>query len=79
MLNSNTTIFGNMYLNGIKNKCEFKDKHQKHMCLKDIIRLHVQNMLTMLNSMVNMILGRVLYDDFMSMRIFTLIINKIFS
>jgi hypothetical protein len=56
--------------------CGSKIGHQEGMCLKEI-RLHAHNMLTILGSMVNTT-GGDLYDRLMSMRIFTLIINKIF-
>ena len=58
-------------------RCGFKSGHQKDiMCLKEI-GPHAQNMLTILGSIVNIILGD-LYDHLMSMRIFTLMMNKIF-
>lgn len=54
-----------------------KISHQKDICLKEI-RVHVQNMLFILSSIVNMTLGGNLYDCSISKRIFTLIMNKIF-
>jgi len=35
-------------------RCESKNSHQKNMCLKEI-RLHAQNMLIILGSIINMI------------------------
>ena len=47
------------------------------MCSKDI-GLRVQNVMTVLSLIVNIIDGDLLYDHFMSIRIFTLMINEIF-
>ena len=51
--------------------------HQHDVCLKGIIGLRAQNMLTILGSIVNHV-QRDLCDDIMSTRIFSLIMNKIF-
>ena len=37
-------------------RCRSKNEHQKYMCLKEI-RLHVQNMSTILGSIINKIEG----------------------
>ena len=47
------------------------------MCSKDI-GLRVQNVMKVLGLIVNIIEGDLLYDHFMSIRIFTLMINEIF-
>ena len=51
-----------------------KNKYQKDMCLKES-ELHAQNMITILGSIVS-IMGYV-HDHLMSIRIFTLMTNKI--
>jgi hypothetical protein len=59
-------------------RCRFKNWHKKDMCLEKN-GLCAQNMLFALGSIVNITLGeRGLYDHFMSMKLFTLIINKMF-
>ena len=58
-------------------RCDFENGFQKDICLKEI-GLCAQNMLTFLGSIVNIIDGD-LYDHlYMSMKIFTLIMDKIF-
>ena len=52
-----------------------KNEYRKDMCLKET-RLCDQNMITILNSLFN-IIKEDLYDHLMSMRIFTLTINTI--
>ena len=52
-----------------------KNEYQEDVCLKEI-RLCAPNMITILGSMVNVTRGT--YDHLMSMRLFTLIMNKIF-
>jgi hypothetical protein len=56
-------------------RCGSKNKYQKDMCLKES-ELHAQNMITILGSIVINIMGDV-YDHLMSMRIVTLMTNKI--
>ena len=59
-------------------RCDPKTKYQNDMCIKET-RLCAQNMITILGSIVNIIWGLGdLYDHLMSMRIFTLKMNKIF-
>ena len=55
--------------------CGSKNRYQKDKCLQEIA-LHAQNMITILVSIVN-IIGGDLYDHFISMRIFALMMNKI--
>ena len=57
-------------------KCGSKNNHQKGMCFTEI-GLQAKNMITILGSIVNTIEGS-LFDHSMSLRIFTLIMNKIF-
>jgi hypothetical protein len=68
---SNQTIFERCV---IKDKC--KNGYQKDMCLNEI-GLSVQKMLSILGSIINIIGGK-LCDHLMSLRIFTLTMNKIF-
>jgi hypothetical protein len=58
--------------------CGSKNRHQKDMWFKEI-GLRTQILLIVLGSMVNVTVreGRSLYYHLMSMRIFTLIMNKI--
>ena len=58
----------------------FLSTYTKKACVLKEIGLHAHIMLTILGSLVNMIggVGRGLYDQLMSWRIFTLIMNKIF-
>lgn len=74
--NSNTLIIETPKSKWHVMRFEFKNGHQNYMCLKGI-RLHPQNMLIILNSMVNMIWGN-LYDHLTSMRTFTLPMKKMF-
>ena len=53
-----------------------KNKYKKDMCLKEI-GLCAQNMITILSSTIN-IIGGDLYNELMSTRIFTSMMNKIF-
>ena len=76
MPNSNTAIIWTPLFEWYMGSCGSKNGHQEGMCSKEI-RLHAQNMLTILGLMVNMTRGD-LYDHLMSTRIFTLIMNKIF-
>ena len=57
-------------------RCEYKNRHQKAMCLKEI-GLRAYKLVTILDSVVN-IIGTTYYDHLLRMRIFTLIMNKIF-
>lgn len=50
----------------------------KEMCVQERIELHAQQLLTIIGSIVNMIRGN-LHGHLTSMRIFTLISNKIFT
>jgi hypothetical protein len=54
---------------------DLRTRHHKDTCSKEI-RLHAQNMLTILHSMLNTI-GGDLYDHLMSTGIFTFIVNEI--
>ena len=54
--NSNTTIIQTPILDWYVVKCGSKNRHQKDMCSKYIGSL-AQNMLTILGSKVNMIVG----------------------
>ena len=85
--NSNITIIWEPVFEWYIGRCGSKNGHQQGMHLKEI-GLRVQNLLVIrLSSIVNMIFGGgrpggkgggELYDQLMSMRIFTLIMNKIF-
>ena len=56
-------------------RCGFKNWHQKDTCLREV-GVHVQIMIIVLGSIIN---GQGdLYDHLMSMRIFILIMNKMF-
>jgi hypothetical protein len=55
--------------------CSFKNKHLKDMCSREI-GLHAQNMTTITSSIVSIIRGD-FHDHLMSMRIFTLNMNKV--
>ena len=57
-------------------KFSFRNGYQKNMCLNEI-RLRAQNMITVRGSIAHIIEGNP-YDHLMSMKIFTLIMNKIF-
>ena len=70
-------LLGRLYLSGW---CGSKNGHQKDMFLNEVGTC-AQNMITILSSIVNMIGGRRggdLYHHVMSMRIFALLMNKIF-
>ena len=60
-------------------RCTSKNKYQKGMYLTNI-ELCAQNLITLLDSTINIIRGGGgdLYDNLMSTRILTLIMNKIF-
>ena len=58
-------------------RCGSNNGYLRDMCSKDI-GLRVQNVMTVLSLIVNIIDGDLLYDHFMSIRIFTLMINEIF-
>ena len=75
MLDSNIVIIWTLIFEWCVVRRESKNGHQKDMCLKEI-ELCVQNMLTIIGSIIDMIGG--LYDHLMSKRMFTLIMNKIF-
>ena len=57
-------------------KCGFKNRHHNNMYPK-VIGLHAQNMLINIGSIIN-IIGGDLYNNLMSIRIFTLTNNQIF-
>ena len=57
--------------------CGSKNKHSKDMLFKEI-RLHARIMTTILSSVVD-IIGRDLYDQLMSTRIFALKMIKIYT
>ena len=50
----------------------------KKTCVLKEIGIHIQNMLTILTSTINMIGGGDVYNHLMSRKIFTLMRNKLF-
>jgi hypothetical protein len=59
-----TIIWTTTYLSGVwvKRRCGSKNLHPKDMCFKEI-RLHAQNMLTIMGSIVNMIRANIIYSS----------------
>ena len=77
VLNSATYRIKIRIFKGYVVRCDFENGFQADICLQEI-GICVQNMLTILGSIVNIISGD-LYDHlYMSTRIFTLIMDKIF-
>ena len=58
-------------------RCGSNDGVQNDTCVAEI-RLHAQNMINLLVSILN-IIGKDIYDHSMSTRIFTFTMNKVFT
>ena len=72
-----TILNGHPYLSGVWSDVDLRTDTKK-TCVLIEIGLHALSMLTILNSMVNVVGGDI-YDQFLRERIFTLIMSKIFT